>query len=63
MNNHDNILFFTERGTAFSLKAHAIPESARTALGTAITQVHRRDIAVSAICCLHASTMLTEACP
>jgi DNA gyrase subunit A len=33
---HDNILFFTDRGRVFQLKAHAIPEADRTAKGLPI---------------------------
>jgi DNA gyrase subunit A len=35
-NAHDNILFFTDRGRVFQLKAHQIPEADRTAKGTPI---------------------------
>ncbi|KAK9814470.1 hypothetical protein WJX72_006459 [[Myrmecia] bisecta] len=37
--DHDNILFFTADGIVRSIKAYEIPESSRTAVGTAITQV------------------------
>lgn len=33
---HDNILFFTDRGRVFQLKAHALPETDRNAKGTPI---------------------------
>jgi DNA gyrase subunit A len=33
---HDNILFFTDRGRVFQLKAHQIPEADRTAKGTPV---------------------------
>ncbi len=33
---HDNMLFFTDRGRVFQLKAHQIPEADRTAKGLAI---------------------------
>src|SRR5262249_50339084 len=33
---HDNILFFTDRGRVFQLKAHQVPEVDRTAKGTPI---------------------------
>ena len=33
---HDNVLFFTERGRVFQLKAYEIPEADRTAKGTPI---------------------------
>ncbi|MPZ14245.1 MAG: DNA gyrase subunit A [Chloroflexi bacterium] len=35
-NTHDNILFFTDRGRVFQLKAHQIPEGDRTAKGVPI---------------------------
>jgi DNA gyrase subunit A len=35
-NAHDNILFFTDRGRVFQLKAYQIPEADRTAKGTPI---------------------------
>ena len=35
-NNHDNLLFFTNFGRVYRLKAYEIPESGRTARGTAI---------------------------
>ena len=37
--SHDSILFFTDDGIARGLKAYQIPEAARTAIGSAITQV------------------------
>ncbi|HEX6512245.1 MAG TPA: DNA gyrase C-terminal beta-propeller domain-containing protein, partial [Chloroflexota bacterium] len=33
---HDSLLFFTERGRVFQLKAHEIPDSSRTAKGTPV---------------------------
>ncbi len=33
---HDSILFFTDRGRVFHLKAHEIPDSSRTAKGTPV---------------------------
>lgn len=39
VNDHDQLLFFTEEGQCFSLKAYEVPEGGRTAIGTAITQV------------------------
>jgi len=33
---HDSILFFTDRGRVFQLKAHEIPDSSRTAKGTPV---------------------------
>lgn len=33
---HDNVLFFTDRGRVFQLKAHALPETDRNAKGTPI---------------------------
>ncbi|MEO1210309.1 MAG: DNA gyrase subunit A [Cyanobacteria bacterium J06638_20] len=38
-NDHDNILFFSDRGIAYSLKAYQIPTSSRTARGVPIVQV------------------------
>ena len=35
-NNHDNLMFFTNFGRVYRLKAYEIPESGRTARGTAI---------------------------
>lgn len=36
VSTHDNILFFTNKGKVFSLKAYEIPEGSRQARGTAI---------------------------
>ncbi|HLH24193.1 MAG TPA: DNA gyrase subunit A [Chloroflexota bacterium] len=36
---HDNILFFTDRGRVFQLKAHVIPEADRTAKGLPIVNL------------------------
>ncbi len=36
---HDNILFFTDRGRVFQLKAHQIPEADRTAKGLPIVNL------------------------
>ncbi|MBU4056608.1 hypothetical protein KJ695_01710 [Patescibacteria group bacterium] len=36
VNTHDNLLFFTNRGKVFQIKAHEIPETARTSKGQAI---------------------------
>lgn len=36
---HDNILFFTNRGRAYKLKAYEIPEAGRTAKGTNIVNI------------------------
>src|SRR5581483_3430939 len=33
---HDSILFFTDRGRVFKLKAHEVPDSSRTAKGTPV---------------------------
>ena len=41
MNDHDRLLFFTNEGHALALNAYEIPESSRTATGTAITQLLR----------------------
>ncbi len=35
-NNHDNLMFFTNYGRVYRLKAYEIPEAGRTARGTAI---------------------------
>jgi DNA gyrase subunit A len=40
---HDNILFFTDKGRVFQLKAHQIPEADRTAKGTPIINVMNID--------------------
>ena len=37
--NHHNLLFFTNRGRVFRLKAYKIPEASRTARGTAIVNL------------------------
>ncbi|MGQ9866076.1 MAG: DNA gyrase subunit A [Pseudanabaenaceae cyanobacterium] len=37
--SHDRLLFFTDRGKVYSLKAYEIAESSRTARGTAIVQL------------------------
>jgi DNA gyrase subunit A len=42
-NAHDNILFFTDRGRVFQLKAHQIPEADRTAKGTPIINLMNID--------------------
>lgn len=39
VHDHDRLLFFTEGGQAFALKAYEVPEGSRTAQGTAIAQV------------------------
>jgi DNA gyrase subunit A len=36
---HDNVLFFTDRGVAYSLRAYQIPESSRTAKGYPLVQM------------------------
>jgi len=36
---HDNILFFTDRGRVFQLKAHVIPEADRTAKGLPVVNL------------------------
>ncbi|HLQ33488.1 MAG TPA: DNA gyrase subunit A [Chloroflexota bacterium] len=33
---HDSVLFFTDRGRVFKLKAHEVPDSSRTAKGTPV---------------------------
>ncbi len=38
-NNLDHILFFTDQGRVFSIKSYEIPESSRTAKGTAIVNI------------------------
>ena len=40
---HDKILFFTNKGKVFSLKAYEIPEAGRIAKGTAIVNLLRLD--------------------
>jgi DNA gyrase subunit A len=40
---HDNILFFTDKGRVFQLKAYQIPEAERTAKGTPIINVMNID--------------------
>ena len=42
-NTHDFILFFTNRGRVFRLKGYEIPESSRTARGTAIINMLQLD--------------------
>jgi DNA gyrase subunit A len=39
VNNHDHLLFFSEGGSAYSLRAFQVPEAARTSLGTAMPQI------------------------
>lgn len=41
VNDHDRLLFFTNEGHALALNAYEIPESSRTATGTAINQLLR----------------------
>jgi len=38
-NTHDYILFFTNRGRVYKLKAYEVPQCSRTALGTAIVNM------------------------
>lgn len=38
-NTHDFILFFTNRGRVYKLKAYEIPQTSRTAMGTAIVNL------------------------
>eukprot|EP00276_Gloeochaete_wittrockiana_P012829 CAMPEP_0184371538 /NCGR_PEP_ID=MMETSP1089-20130417/163456_1 /TAXON_ID=38269 ORGANISM="Gloeochaete wittrockiana, Strain SAG46.84" /NCGR_SAMPLE_ID=MMETSP1089 /ASSEMBLY_ACC=CAM_ASM_000445 /LENGTH=1023 /DNA_ID=CAMNT_0026714309 /DNA_START=107 /DNA_END=3179 /DNA_ORIENTATION=- len=38
-NDHDTVLFFTDRGQAYAVKAYAIPTSARTSRGVSIANV------------------------
>jgi DNA gyrase subunit A len=40
---HDNLLFFTNRGRAYALKVHEIPEASRTARGTAAVNLVQLD--------------------
>src|SRR5579862_3700331 len=35
-NTHDYVLFFTSRGRVYKLKAYEVPQTSRTAMGTAI---------------------------
>ena len=37
--DRDTVLMFTQKGRAFSLPAHAVPESSRTAVGTPLPQL------------------------
>lgn len=39
VNDHDNLLFFTNEGHAYAIRAYDVPEASRTATGTAITQI------------------------
>lgn len=41
--NHDFIMFFTDRGRVFRLKAYEIPEGSRTARGTAVVNLLQLD--------------------
>lgn len=41
VSDHDRLLFFTNEGHALALNAYEIPESSRTATGTAVTQLLR----------------------
>jgi DNA gyrase subunit A len=38
-NTHDYILFFTDRGRVYRLKAYEVPQTSRTAMGTAIVNL------------------------
>lgn len=38
-NNHDNLLFFTDRGRVFQLKVYELPESSRVSKGVAIVNL------------------------
>ncbi|NLI00288.1 MAG: DNA gyrase subunit A [Chthonomonadales bacterium] len=38
-NTHDYILFFTNRGRVYKLKAYEVPQTSRTAMGTAIVNL------------------------
>lgn len=42
-NSHDKLLFFTNTGRAFTLKAYRIPEASRTAMGTALVNLLQLD--------------------
>lgn len=42
-NSHDKLLFFTNTGRAFTLKAYKIPEASRTAMGTALVNLLQLD--------------------
>jgi DNA gyrase subunit A len=42
-NTHDNILFFTDRGRVFQLRAYQIPEAERTARGTPVINLINLD--------------------
>ena len=55
---HDNILFFTTRGVCYKLKGYQIPESSRTAKGTAIVNLLplEQDEKISAILPIHEFT-------
>ena len=39
VNTHDEIMFFTNRGRAYSLKCYQVPEAGRTARGTALVNL------------------------
>lgn len=38
---HDQILFFTQSGTVYSLRGYQIPVASRTSIGTHVAQVSR----------------------
>lgn len=42
-NSHDNLIFFTNTGRAFKLKAYQVPEASRTAMGTAVVNLLKLD--------------------
>ena len=42
INNHDYVLFFTNLGRVYQLKGYEIPEASRTARGTAVIDVYKR---------------------
>lgn len=39
VSNHDHLLFFSDEGQAYSLRAYDVPEASRTSSGTAMAQV------------------------
>lgn len=62
VSTHDNILFFTNKGKVFSLKAYEIPEGSRQAKGTAIINLLNldKDEKVNAIIPINKNTKETN---
>lgn len=59
-NTHDNIMFFTNKGRAFRLKAFMIPQASRTAKGTAIVNILQLQDGETVTACFNVKEKETE---